>query len=59
MRPLGNIPGVYVADNMIITASTEQDHDEILQKIMERGKTANVTFNKDKIQFKVDTVVAA
>lgn len=53
----GDIPGVYItADDMIIAASSEQDHDEILQKVMERAKTANVKFNKDKIQFKVDTV---
>lgn len=53
----GDIPGVYIiADNMIIAASSEQEHDKILQKVMERAKTANVKFNKDKIQFKVDTV---
>lgn len=55
----GDIPGVYIiADDMIIAASSEQEHDEILQKVMERAKTANVKFNKDKdkIQFKVDTV---
>ena len=53
----GDIPGVYIiADDMIIAASSEQEHDVILQKVMERAKTANVKFNKDKIQFKVDTV---
>lgn len=53
----GDIPGVYViADDMIIAASSEQEHDEILHKVMERAKTENVKFNKDKIQYKVDTV---
>lgn len=53
----GDIPGVYIiADDMIIAASSEQEHDAILQKVMERAKAANVKFNKDKIQFMVDTV---
>uniref|UniRef100_A0A3B3DIW6 ribonuclease H n=1 Tax=Oryzias melastigma TaxID=30732 RepID=A0A3B3DIW6_ORYME len=53
----GNIPGVFIiADDMIIAATSEREHDEILQKVMERAKTANVKFNKDKIQFKVNTV---
>ncbi|KAL7876961.1 hypothetical protein SRHO_G00036040 [Serrasalmus rhombeus] len=53
----GDIPGVHViADDMIIAASSEQEHDVILHKVMERAKIANVKFNKDKIQFKVDTV---
>ena len=46
-----DIPGVYViADDMIIAASSEREHDEILQKVMERAKTANVKFNKDPVQ---------
>ena len=44
------------ADDMIIAASSEREHDVILQKVMERAKIANVKFNRDKIQFKVDTV---
>ena len=53
----GDIPGVYViADDMIIAVSSEKEHDAILQKVMESAKTANIKFNKDKIQFKVDTV---
>jgi len=39
---------VYViADDMIIAAS-EQEHDEVLQKVTERAKTANVKFNETK-----------
>lgn len=41
---------------MIIAASTEQEHDEILDKVLERAKAANMRFNGDKIQFKVSTV---
>ena len=52
-----DIPGVYViADDMIIAASSKREHDDILQKVLERAKTAHVKFNRDKIQFKIDTV---
>lgn len=41
---------------MIIAASLEQEHNEILDKVMERARSAKVKFNSDKIQFKVYTV---
>ena len=41
---------------MIIAASTEVEDDEILQKVITRAKEANVKFNKENIQFKVDSV---
>ncbi len=40
---------------MIIAASSEQEHDEILDKFMDRARTAKVRFNSNK-QFKVNTV---
>lgn len=44
----GDIQGVHIiANDMIIAASTEQEHDEILD---------NVRFNGNKNQFKVSTV---
>ncbi|RXN19979.1 Retrovirus-related Pol polyprotein from transposon 297 [Labeo rohita] len=53
----GDIQGVHIiADDMIIAASSEQEHDEILDKVMERAKAAKVRFNGEKIQFKVKTV---
>lgn len=53
----GDIPGVHiVADDMIIAAASEHEHDKILHEVMERAMAANVKFNKDKIQYKVDTV---
>ena len=41
---------------MIIAASSEREHDEILQKVMQRARALKVKFNRDKIQFKVDAV---
>lgn len=48
--------GVHiVADDMIVAAATEREHD-VVAKIMERAKKHNVKFNPDKIQFKVNNV---
>ncbi|KAK7879228.1 hypothetical protein WMY93_033987 [Mugilogobius chulae] len=53
----GDIAGVHIiADDMIIAASTEKEHDEILDKVMTRAKEANVKFNKEKLQYKVNSV---
>lgn len=41
---------------MIIAASTEEEHAEIIQTVMARAKEANVKFNKEKIQYKVSSV---
>ena len=53
----GDIQGIHIiADDMIIAASSEKEHDEILQKVIARANEANVKFNKDKIQYKVSSV---
>ena len=41
------------ADDMIIAASSVEEHDEIIIKVMERAREKNVKFNKDNIQFKI------
>ncbi|XP_059415130.1 Fc receptor-like protein 5 [Carassius carassius] len=48
--------GHIIADDMIIAATSQQEHDDILAKVMERAKAANVRFNGDKIQFMISTV---
>lgn len=40
---------------MIIAVATEQEHNKI-QNVMERDEQVNVTFNKEKIKYKVSTV---
>uniref|UniRef100_A0A803KB09 Gypsy retrotransposon integrase-like protein 1 n=1 Tax=Xenopus tropicalis TaxID=8364 RepID=A0A803KB09_XENTR len=53
----GDIEGTHIiADDMIIAASTKQEHDDILNKVMERARKLNVKFNKDKIQYLVKEV---
>ena len=53
----GEINGVYViADDLIIAARDEQEHDRILRTVPQRAREKGVKFNKNKIQFKVPTV---
>ncbi|XP_062407384.1 uncharacterized protein K02A2.6-like [Sardina pilchardus] len=52
-----HIDGVHIiADDMIIAAASEEEHDAILRKVMEVAQAANIKFNKEKIQYKVDSV---
>ena len=53
----GDIPGVnIIADDMIIAADNDVEHDIIVHKVMQRAREMNVRFNKDKTQFKVAEV---
>ena len=49
-----DIPGVrIIADDIIISAKDETEHDAIVRKVMQRARERNVKFNKTKVQFKV------
>lgn len=53
----GDIPNVTVyIDDILIATSTEEEHELVLRKIMERANKLNIKFNKDKIQYKVNEV---
>ena len=41
---------------MIIAASDEIEHDEIVPKVTQRARDKNIRFNKGKIQFNVSNV---
>lgn len=45
-----------IPDDLITAAASEHEHDKSLHTVMERAKAAHGKFNKDKIQYKVDTV---
>ena len=46
----GDISGVHViADDLIIAAATEQEHDDILRKVLDRAREKCVCFNYDKV----------
>ena len=48
-----NIPGVTgIADDIIISGSTEEEHDEALIKMLEASRKNNIGLNSDKLQFK-------
>ena len=51
------IPGVHiVADDIIITAKSNQDHDHILTQVLESAKDRNIVFNLHKLQLLVNKV---
>ena len=53
----GDIQGVHViADDLIISAKDEAEHDAIILRVLERARQQNVKFNANKIQYKVNTV---
>lgn len=49
----GDIDGVHaIADDMIIAAETEEEHDNILRKVMQRAHEQKVKFSEKKMQFR-------
>ena len=53
----GDIDGVEVIfDEMIIAAQDEHEHDEIMRKLLQRARGANVKFHSAKLQYKVAEV---
>ena len=51
------IEGVHImADDIIIAASTIEEHDGILHNVLDRARERNVKFNLDKLQLRVNTV---
>jgi len=52
-----DIPGVHIiADDMILAASDDAEHDAIAHAVMRRAREKNVRFNKEKLQYKVPQV---
>lgn len=57
VQNFGDIGGVMIYfDDLLIAASNEEEHDKILNKVLERARELNVKFNKSKLQFKVNEV---
>lgn len=51
------IPGIHiVADDLIIAAENNQEHDHILTQVLQRAKDRNIVFNLDKLQLRVNEV---
>lgn len=43
-------------DDLIIAASTVEEHDAILERVFQCARKNNAKFNKDKVQFRVREV---
>lgn len=57
LQIFGGIQGVQaVFDDLIIAGETEHEHDEILHKVLETAEKNKVTFNKEKLQLRVNSV---
>ena len=53
----GDIQGVHViADALIIAAKDDQEHDNILHRVLSRARDTGVKFNSEKVQFKIGQV---
>ena len=53
----GDIDDVYmIADDIIVAARNEKEHDAIMLSLLNRAKENGVCFNRDKIQFKVNSI---
>ena len=51
------ISGVHiVSDDIIVAASTEEEHDKILTEVLDRAKAHNVKLKYDKLQLRVPQV---
>lgn len=56
-RNFEDIPNflVYI-DDILIAGDSLEEHDRILQQVMDRARKLNIKFNPDKIQYKVTEV---
>lgn len=53
----GDIEGVRpYFDDIIVAASTEEEHDQLMEKVLERAKQHNLKFNPNKLQYKTNVV---
>ena len=53
----GDIDGVEVIfDDIFVAAADEQEHDQIMVKLLQRDREANVSFNTAKLRYKVSEV---
>ncbi|GBL76963.1 Transposon Ty3-G Gag-Pol polyprotein [Araneus ventricosus] len=53
----GDIQGVLIYfDDLLIAANSIKEHDEILAKVVQRAKSLNIKFYKNKVKFRVPEV---
>ena len=53
----GDIPRVHnISDDIIIAAENEDEHDQIVRRVLKRARDRNVKFNPKKFKFRVQEV---
>lgn len=58
IKIFGDIPGVIIYfDDLCVCAENDEEHDRIVNIVMERARTNNVKFNEEKIQYKKGAVL--
>lgn len=56
-RNFAGIPGIHIqTDDILVGGETLEEHDQIVQQVLERARTLNIKFNKDKLQYRLTTV---
>ncbi|KAK9718523.1 Reverse transcriptase (RNA-dependent DNA polymerase) [Popillia japonica] len=57
-KVFGDIPGVEIYFDDIVIAGTDiDDHDRIMNIMLDRAKKYNIKFNHNKIQYKVKQII--
>ena len=57
VKHFGDIKGVIIyIDDFLIHASTKEEHDAILSKVLERARSIGIKFNKDKCNFHLSEI---
>lgn len=57
VKIFGDIPGVIIYfDDCLVAAAGEEEHDAIVEKVLERARANNVKFNSKKLQYKQSEV---
>ena len=53
----GDVSGVHIiADDMLIAAENEAEHDHIMRRVLARGIQKNIKFNFSKLKLKQPSV---
>lgn len=56
-RNFEGIPGVIIYfDDILIAAETIEQHDKILAEVLNRARSLNIRFNKEKVQYRLKKV---
>ncbi|XP_050533909.1 uncharacterized protein K02A2.6-like [Daktulosphaira vitifoliae] len=57
MKYFGDIPGVLIYfDDLLVCASSREEHDKIICRVLERARKYNIKFNSKKLQYATNEV---